>query len=266
MDSEVEPRNDDQPVAYDTEGRPLYYREETTVQNNDTNIATPDPESIPKNEAPDETKPVAHRAPDRDANIRASIAEVRLRHSKSAAKYPNLDLSAEEYVVIDVERSIWGLVQIWLVTLIAFLTVIAMTRLMINLTGISQNGVIVGLIAGFVCIAGGIIISYIFRQNFFIVTNERIFAKTQYSLFSYHDQSVEIEHIEDCSYQQAGFFQTVLGYGSIRLSTVGNEHTYHFAFVKDPEAQFRIVNRVVQVVDENDIIKQRPRRPNSHWF
>ena len=67
--------------------------------------------------------------------------------------------------------------------------------------------------------------------------------------------STPLLHIEDCSYAQTNPIQTILNYGSIRLSTIGDEQTYVFTFVDRPKEQFRIVNHVVQQVDEGQTTK-----------
>jgi hypothetical protein len=107
------------------------------------------------------------------------------------------------------------------------------------------------------CLIGGAIAQYVFRQNFFVVTNERVFARIQTTPFSYRTQNVEVEHIEDCSYRQNGPIQAILNFGTIRLSTIGDEQTYRFTFVSRPAEQFKVINRVVQVVDEDVATKYR---------
>ena len=156
------------------------------------------------------------------------------------------------YIVIDVERSIWGIVQIWFFACVAALAVLAATVFMAQSSGGANQGAVVGLIASAACVAGGMVATHVYRQNYFVVSNERVFARIQFSPFARRSQNVELEHVEDCSIRQAGIVQTLLNYGSIRLSTVGDEHTYRFTFVSRPEEQFSIINKVVQAVDEGE--------------
>lgn len=221
---------EEQPAAYDAEGRPLYYRPEET----------PVVEEIT-------TKPLTV-APQADIELQA-------KHDESVEMYPDLNLSASEYVVIDVERSIWGPIFIWLVVCLAFATFILSTIMTSRIMGNSTGVATVGLSLTLVCIIGGVVANYVYNQSYFIVTNERVFARIQHSPFSQHSQNVELEHVEDCSYSQIGPVQSILGYGAIRLSTVGDEQTYRFTFVKNPEEQFRIVNKVIQAVDEGESTK-----------
>ena len=224
---------EEQPVAYDVEGRPLYYR--------------------PEEEAP-AIEPVSEQPPNATSDLTIELQE---KHNESIDMYPDLSLAPTEYVVIDVERSIWGPIIIWLVVCIAFITFIFSTIMMSQIMNNNMGTITIGLSITLVCILGGLVGNYVYNQSYFIVTNERVFARIQHSPFSQHSQNVELEHVEDCSYSQAGPVQMILGYGTIRLSTVGDEQTYRFTFVKDPTRQFQVINKVIQAVDEGESTKYR---------
>lgn len=182
-------------------------------------------------------------------------------HLRSVHDYPNIKFSPTEYVVIDVQRSIWGLVRIWLLALAIFGVMMAVTILVSNTMPSSPNWtVMVGLVVGTVVLplAAGLIGTSIYRHNHLIVTNERVFAEIQNSPFSHRTQNIELEHIEDCSFSQNGIIATMFNYGSIRLSTVGDEQTYLITFVDRPREQFRTINHVVQQVDEGEATRYRP--------
>lgn len=197
------------------------------------------------------------RVPHRHQLTPAELAD----HDRSVHDYPNINFSPTEYVVIDVQRSIWGLIGIWLFALVVFV-VFAVTAIMIKqTTPIELNpGAMVGLlcITVSVPILIGLVGTYVYRRNSFIVTNERVFARIQYTPFASRNQNVELEHIEDCSYIQSNPVQLLLNYGTIRLSTVSDEQTYIFNYVDDPKNQFKIVNRVVQEVDAYRTTKYHP--------
>jgi hypothetical protein len=175
-------------------------------------------------------------------------------HDRSVHDYPEIMFSPTEYVVIDVERSVMGLIQIWSLVTLAFLALMGITFL-ISVTapnGLGADIAVIGLASALALIIAGLIATSVFRANFFIVTNERVFSHIQHSPFSQHTQNVELEHVEDCSYVQNSVWQTLFNFGSIRLSTVGDEQTYKFKFVTRPSEQFRIINSVVQQVDEGE--------------
>jgi hypothetical protein len=227
--------NSDQPVAYDVQGRPLYYRPDSDEQ------------------------PVEQKETIGDAEHKDILSpELRIKHEDSIELYPEIQFSKTEYVVIDVQRTFWGLVLIWLAAIAAFVVIVLFAVIMVSIAEadpFTMFIIVVGL--GAVCLLGGAIGQYVFRRNIFIVTNERVFARLQHTPFSYRTQNVEIEHIEDCSFRQNGIVQMLLNYGSIRLSTIGDEQTYRFTFVARPEEQFKVINHVIQIVDEDVATKYR---------
>lgn len=184
-------------------------------------------------------------------------------HDRSVHDYPNIHFSSTEYVVIDVQRSIWGLVRVWLFALLVFVVMGAIMVLLdrtapISLSQWTYIALFIGTIAATLLI--GTIGTKIYRSNSFIVTNERVIANIQPTPFAQRTQNVELEHIEDCSVSQTNPLQHILNYGSIRLSTVGDEQTYLFTFVDDPRHQFEIINHVVQQVDEGAPTRYHQRR------
>ena len=93
---------------------------------------------------------------------------------------------------------------------------------------------------------GGYIVIWVYLSNQFFLTNESVIQEIQTSLLSRHEQTVSLDNIEDASYRQAGILQTLLNYGSIRLSTEGDETTYRFNYVADPKRQIAILNNAVE--------------------
>lgn len=186
-------------------------------------------------------------------------------HDRSVHDYPNISFSPTEYVVIDVQRSPWGIARVWLFALLIFLAMGAIAILMHQTSPIEMStavyaGLFIATIAATALV--GIVGTHIYRNNSFIVTNERVISHIQTTPFAVRTQNVELEHIEDCSVAQTTPAQHIFNYGSIRLSTVGDEQTYLFTFVDRPREQFSVINRVVQQVDEGEPTRyhKRPRR------
>jgi hypothetical protein len=83
-------------------------------------------------------------------------------------------------------------------------------------------------------------------SNQFFLTNESVIQEIQVSLFARREQTVSLSNIEDASYHQHGILQTLLNYGSIRLSTEGDETTYRFYYVANPRREIAILNNAVE--------------------
>lgn len=176
-------------------------------------------------------------------------------HDRSVHDYPDLQFGPNEYVVIDVQRSFFGLVRIWALALLVFAILVAMVAVMNHITpGEDSTSLTLVLLTAAIIlpVAGALVATHVYNGNRFLVTNERVFARIQTSPFAVRSQNVELEHVEDCSVVQTNPMQLIFNYGSIRLSTVGDEQTYLFTFVDNPKSQFRVINHIVQQVDEGE--------------
>jgi uncharacterized membrane protein YdbT with pleckstrin-like domain len=93
---------------------------------------------------------------------------------------------------------------------------------------------------------GGILATIVYEGNRFFLTNESVTQHIQTSLFSKKEQTISLSNIEDASFTQHGILQHMLNYGSLRLSTEGDETTYRFSFVENPSNQVALLNNAVE--------------------
>jgi hypothetical protein len=178
--------------------------------------------------------------------------DTRQKHEESKRAYPQLNLSEGEYVISDVRRHPIGLLGVW--TFVGLVIVVVMAGLALFMASdISASmaipAAVLGIGALLICMLamiGGWIGTYVYRANKFYLTNESIIQNMQYSLFSNRQQTVSLGSVEDASYAKTGIIQNMLDYGSIRLSTVGDETTYRFHFASSPEKQVAILNNAVE--------------------
>jgi len=115
-------------------------------------------------------------------------------------------------------------------------------------SGLIGSSTIILIIASFIIlILLGIYVSYyIYTNNRFFLTNESIIQQIQTGLFYKCEQTVSLSDIEDTSYAKNGIFQQIFDYGSIRLSTIGDETTYRFSYVANPEKYLAKLNNAVE--------------------
>jgi uncharacterized membrane protein YdbT with pleckstrin-like domain len=233
----------EQPVAYDAQGRPLY--------------AHP-----PKTEAPQQVTP-QQPAPQQFVHVARAVEparqevseEVKKRHDDSVKAYPTLNLSENEYVINAVRRHPIGL---FLPMSIGTLIIVVALTIALNFSAIIDSVGITGALAdpGLVvtpvllfCVLIGLgmfIVYYVYVNNKFFLTNESVIQEIQLSLFSRHEQTVSLANIEDASYYQRGILQQLINYGSIRLSTQGDETTYRFTYVAHPKEHIATLNNAVE--------------------
>lgn len=217
-----------QPVAYDQSGRPLY-------------AAPPPPQPQ-----------VVHVSRAVQPIEQPVSPEVKAKHEESKRQYPSLNLSEGEYIISAVRRHPIGLFFPMTLTI---LLVAACASLIINYSLIAVSVPelppfeTVALLATALMLLfgiGGYVYIWIYINNKFFLTNESVIQEIQTGLFSHHEQTVSLANIEDASFILRGPIQAMFNYGSIRLSTEGDETTYRFGYVSDPKRQIAILNNAVE--------------------
>jgi len=226
-----------QPVAYDADGNPLY--------------AAP-PSQDPTVAAPPRVQ-VVHMARSLEPEVVQVTPEVKRRHEESVKAFPELNLSDHEYVVSAVHRHPIGLFGVMFVTGLSVAIVFAMLfnfPFFADTLGISMTNLgmfwLIGILVLILFLIGGYAAIWVYVNNRLFLTNESVIQEIQKSLFSKTEQTVSLMNIEDASYDQHGPLQALLNYGSIRLSTEGEETTYRFNYVSNPKQQIAILNNAVE--------------------
>ena len=225
----------DQPVAYDQYGNPLYARPQQ-----------PQPQQVYM------SRPLVPETPHIPEEVQRLAQE-------SAQKYKHLNLSQGEYVIRAIRRHPIGILQIWAVVILLMVVFGGIFWLLFS--GPEGDALLAGsgnpddLRAGgagivgvfFVLFAlGGMVATYIYNNNRFYLTNESVIQEIQTSLFAKHEQTVSLSNVEDASYKQTGIMQHMLNYGTIRLSTEGDETTYRFTYVTNPKRHIAVLNNAVE--------------------
>lgn len=231
--------NEPRPVAYTPEGEPLY---------------THPPTPADSQTSPSEDPKVVFLSRAIEPHHQEISADVMRRHEESVRLYPHLNLSEGEFVISAVKRHPIGLLSIWMVVILAIFMVIAIPAILVLAgmvpfrftAGTAINGTLVLVLVIILLVLAGVVATAVYEANRFYLTNESVIQYIQASLFSRKDQTISLANIEDASYRQRGIIQTIFNYGSIRLSTEGEETTYRFMFVADPERQIKLLNDAVE--------------------
>jgi hypothetical protein len=218
------------PVAYDSQGRPLY-------------AAPPEaqPQVVHFSRAVDPVKPEI-------------TPEIKAKHDESVRRFPNLNLSEAEYVISAVRRHPIGLaLPVGLTTFCVALVASAALNYQpivdsLGLIDPPSFGLVFfsAALLIFLFLIGGYVAVWVYINNKFFLTNESVIQEIQVSLFSKNEQTVSLVNIEDASYKQQGILQSLLDYGSIRLSTEGDETTYRFYYVANPKQEIATLNNAVE--------------------
>lgn len=213
-----------QPVAYDKDGNPLYAQSQ-----------------------------FVHLSRAIEPAEQELSPEVEKLHDESEKKFPNLNLSRGEFVLLSVRRHPIGIFKIWgvgLMFIIAFMVVFYLTFIGPGASSEIQDlsGVGASILAVMIILitAGVFVATYVYVSNRFYLTNESVIQEIQTSLFSKNEQTVSLVNIEDASYTQGGILPLIFNYGTIRLSTEGDETTYRFSYVSNPKHHLAVLNNAVE--------------------
>lgn len=234
-------QDETQPVAYDADGKPLYAAPTITQRSDNQNGQVSEVHQYVH-----VSRAVEPRAPE-------VSPETRKRHEESVAAFPELNLSDHEYIISFVKRHPIGMVPAILTSgVLISLTFTVMFNYpeLAEQIGLSARFYGLILLIGFLLIMlfaiGGYAAIWVYMRNSFFLTNESVIQEIQTSLFSRTEQTVSLLNIEDASFHQTGPLQSILNYGSIRLSTEGDETTYRFSYVSNPKRQLAILNNAVE--------------------
>lgn len=229
----------DKPVAYDAQGRPLYAHPPRLISRLKAELQT----HAVRMMRPMVSDPVSN---DEDINS---------KHERSKAMWPNLSLSENEYVIRMIPRHLIGLtgplaLGIFLITLSFF--ALFNYDLIVKTLQTQQNTIdpqfIILTVIAFIClvVVSTYVVYYIYANNKLFLTNESVIQEIQTGIFSKKEQIVSLVNVEDVSYTQDGIIQQIFDYGSIRLSTEGDETTYTFIYAANPKDHIKVLNNAVE--------------------
>ena len=138
MDTKDHQSNNQQPAAYDVEGRPLYYHPPQDAQPEESQPITTQrpshvtvlPESMegqnfdPRIRSQYANEPdVVHTVRNLEPQPMVISEELKRKHEESVAQYPQLNLSEGEYVILDIKRHPIGIVAPIAITVIIIMVI-----------------------------------------------------------------------------------------------------------------------------------------------
>ena len=91
-------------------------------------------------------------------------------------------------------------------------------------------------------------------SNKLFLTNERVVQWIVKGLLDRKSQVINLEAIEDISFSQSGLLQHIFNYGTVRMSTTGDESTYTFNFASFPAKTVEILGEIAECSRENQPI------------
>lgn len=182
---------------------------------------------------------------------------VRIRHERSVKDFPFLKLEDNEYVEFAFKRArIWlnlilGSLSAGLILILLAFLLVLLGQSSIDATGISFLYIILGALL-FAVLLAGLFTIIVYRGNRLFVTNKHVIQLTMVSPMANSVNMIDLSSIEDTSFSQNGIMQKIFGYGTFRLSTVGEETTYTFKNSDITQEELRAVSKLVTLAKTAD--------------
>lgn len=180
----------------------------------------------------------------------------KIQHARSAKDFPEIDLEQDEYVVLHIKRSrlgaafIWGVVATMIVALSLVLIYFAgsagLENTVFNMNDAAMHYLRLGVFVLYLLFFfGGFVAQSIYDANHIYVTNHRIIQKSRSSIFANSTNIIELRRIEDVSFHQNTLIDTICHFGTLRMSTVGDETTYTLKYVDTPHDEVKTISHLV---------------------
>ena len=182
---------------------------------------------------------------------------VKIRHERSVKDFPFLKLEENEYVEFAFKRArVWlnlilGSLSAGLILILLAFLLVLMGQSSIDATGVSFLYIILGALL-FAVLLAGLFTMIVYRGNRLFVTNKHVIQLIMVSPMANSVNMIDLSSIEDTSFSQNGIMQKIFGYGTFRLSTVGEETTYTFKNSDITQEELRAVSKLVTIAKTAD--------------
>ncbi len=250
-------------VGKDEAGNPLYQKVAKQATSSSAN-QTPTTGHVIETKNKSKSQSIKNGANDfLYRNIEDELIE--LNHKQSKQKYNDIQFRDKEFVLKVIKRHPIGLAVIWVITTV----IIVLMGIIWSLVFFSPDSIFANMephqlsivtnmssiiFASIVAISlvFGYISTMIYRANRMIVTTEKLIQYMSNGLFDVKKQTIDLGWIEDVSYHKTGIAATIFDYGSIRMSTIGDESTYYLKFTLNPEQTTSQLNELILAVKNED--------------
>lgn len=157
-----------------------------------------------------------------------------------AVKNPLNVMSDGEKIICDIRRHPIGLLGVYLVSgfliLVLLTTVALLPQFVTDLSNQSKTYVFLGAVLfGLLVAAFAYIAVVVYKGNRWIVTSDSITQVTQVSLFNKQTSQLSLANLEDVTFEQNTVFQTMFGYGTLKVETAGERSKFQFPYCPTPQ-------------------------------
>ena len=175
---------------------------------------------------------------------------IKTRHEQSKKDFPTLKLEDDEFVEFAFSRAkiclvaIFGGVAAGMLLLMATFALALTGWDYMNVFSESVLYVLLGVLL-VIALLIGVVALTVYRGNRLFITNKHAIQMVMKSPFATSVNMIDLPSIEDASYREEGILQKVFRYGTLRLSTVGDETTYTFEYSNISPEDLKAVSKLV---------------------
>lgn len=175
---------------------------------------------------------------------------IKIRHDRSVKDFPLLKLEEDEYVEFAFKRAkicfmlIFGTVAAALIVVLAIFLLVLMSQS--TLDAMARNFMYILLaVLILTAVIAAYIATMIFSKNRLYITNKHVIQYNMRHPLATSINIIDLPSVEDVSYSQNGFLQKFFRYGTLRLSTIGDETTYTFPYSDITPAELKAVSKLI---------------------
>lgn len=185
---------------------------------------------------------------------------IKIRHERSKKDFPFLKLEDGEYVEHAFARArvclfgIFGGVAAGLVVILFAFLIVLMTQSSLDPMGRNFLYTILTILIA-VALLIGLVATMVYRGNKLFVTNRHVIQMVMKSPVATSLNIIDLPSIEDASFAQNGVLAKLFRYGTLRLSTVGDETTYTFPYSDISPEELRAVSKIITDAKKNQAVK-----------
>ncbi|MFZ1522699.1 MAG: PH domain-containing protein [Candidatus Saccharimonadales bacterium] len=154
-----------------------------------------------------------------------------------------ITISKDEHLIIEVERSFWGVLSIYLISI--FLTAVCLLAAyfvqkpdIISGNGMTASSAtyisLMAALLGLLSLIFGYVAAGIYWENRMFITNEAVHQIVRRGLFDKSNQRISLNRVESAKASQKTMLQRLFNYGTLVFATEGQDVDYHITYIKDP--------------------------------
>lgn len=103
-----------------------------------------------------------------------------------------------------------------------------------------------------------LIATAIYRNNYWIITDDSLTQFLQTGLFRHYISELSMANIEDVTSEQTGLLAEFFGFGLLKVETAGEHSNFHFIYCPEPDKYAKIIlDARERFIDEDPDVAKR---------